>query len=180
MSRKGKLPINIPSGVSVNLNNNKVEIKGPKGSISQQFDQSVVLKLDNNVLTVEPADSSRYSSAMHGTVRSIIYGLVTGVEKPFSKNLEIHGVGQKAELSGNVLKLFLGYSHPIFFKIPEGIIITVTDNGTKLKVEGVSKHMVGQVSSRIKHFRKVEPYKGKGVRIVGEFVRRLEGKKSAK
>lgn len=179
MSRKGKLPINIPKGVSVVLNENKVEVKGPKGTISQQFDKSVILKLQDNVLTVEPADDSRYSSAMHGTVRSIINGLVEGVEKPFVKNLEIHGVGQKAELTSGVLKLYLGYSHPIFFKVPEGIIITVTE-GTKLKVEGVSKHLVGQVAARIKHYRKVEPYKGKGVRIVGEFVRRLEGKKSAK
>ncbi|PWU05784.1 MAG: 50S ribosomal protein L6 [Verrucomicrobia bacterium] len=179
MSRKGKLPIKIPSGVTVRLDNNNVEVKGPKGSISQQFDKSVVLKLSDNVLTVEPADDSRYASAMHGTVRSIIYALVEGVEKPFSKNLEIHGVGQKAELSSGVLKLYLGYSHPIFYKIPEGINIVVTD-GTKLKVEGVSKHLVGQVAARIKQYRKVEPYKGKGVRIVGEFVRRLEGKKSAK
>lgn len=179
MSRKGKLPINIPAAVTITLANNKVDVKGPKGTISQQFDDSVILKLNDKVLTVEPADKSRFSSAMHGTVRSIIYSLVEGVEKPFIKNLEIHGVGQKAELTSGVLKLYLGYSHPIFFKIPEGINIVVTD-GTKLKIEGVSKQMVGQVAARIYHYRKVEPYKGKGVRVVGQFFRRLEGKKSAK
>lgn len=179
MSRKGKLPISIPNGVSVILDNNKVEVKGPKGSLSQQFDKSVILKLEDGILTVEPADTSRRASAMHGTVRAIINNFVEGVVRPFSKNLEIHGVGQKAELTGNILKLSLGYSHPILFNVPVGINLIVTDS-TKIKVEGISKHLVGQVAARIKHFRKVEPYKGKGVRIVGEFVRRLEGKKSAK
>lgn len=179
MSRKGKLPISIPNGVSVILDNNKVEVKGPKCVISQQFDKSVILKQENGVVTVEPVDASNTANAMRGTVRSIINNFVEGVVRPFSKNLEIHGVGQKAELSGKVLKLSLGYSHPIFFNVPEGINLTVTEN-TKIKVEGVSKHLVGQVAARIKHYRKVEPYKGKGVRIVGEFVRRLEGKKSAK
>lgn len=180
MSRKGKLPITVPKAVTVSLDNNTVNVKGPKGSVSRHFDKAVNLKLEDGVITVTPADDSRFASAMHGTARSIIYALIEGVEKPFSKNLEIHGVGLRAQLvNDKALKLFLGYSHVIDFAIPQGITITVTEN-TKLKVEGVDKQLVGQVAAQIKHYRKVEPYKGKGVRIMGEFIRRKEGKKSAK
>lgn len=179
MSRKGKLPVAIPKGVTVTLDKNTVNVKGPKGTVSRHFDKAVNLKIEDGVITVTPADDSRFAAAMHGTARSIIYALIEGVEKPFSKDLEIHGVGLRAQLAGGLLKLFLGYSHVIDFPIPQGITITVTEN-TKLKVEGVDKQLVGQVAAQIKHYRKVEPYKGKGVRIVGEFVRRKEGKKSAK
>lgn len=180
MSRKGKLPITVPKAVNVSLEGNNVNVKGPKGSVSKHFDKAVNLKLEDGIITVTPADESRFAAAMQGTARSIIFALIEGVEKPFSKDLEIHGVGMRAQLvNPKVLKLFLGYSHVIDFTIPEGITIVVTEN-TKIKVEGVDKQLVGQVAAQIKHFRKVEPYKGKGVRIVGEFVRRKEGKKSAK
>lgn len=180
MSRKGKLPIIIPKVVTVSLEDNTVKVNGPKGSISRHFDKAVNLKLEDGAIIVTPANDSRFAAAMHGTARSVIYSLIEGVEKPFSKNLEIHGVGLRAQLvNEKTLKLFLGYSHVIDFSIPVGITITVTEN-TKLKVEGVDKQLVGQVAAQIKHYRKVEPYKGKGVRIVGEFVRRKVGKKSAK
>lgn len=179
MSRIGKLPIIIPKGVTVTLEGNAVTVKGPKGSVMKHFDNAVRLKLEGDILTVEAANDSRFAAAMRGTARSIIYALVQGVSSPFSKNLEIHGVGLRAQLAGKILKLNLGYSHVIDFSIPEGITITVADN-TKIKVEGIDKQLVGQVAAQIKHYRKVEPYKGKGVRIVGEFIRRKEGKKSAK
>lgn len=178
MSRIGKLPISIPSGVTVTADNNVVEVKGPKGSIKKEFDKAVIITVEDNIVNVNPANDSRFASAMHGTVRSIINGMVQGVVTPFVKDLEIQGVGFRAQLSGNILNLYLGYSHDINFKVPTGITITIAEN-TKIKVEGVDKQMVGQVAAQIKHYYPAEPYKGKGVRIVGEFVRRKEGKKAA-
>jgi len=178
MSRKGKLPVNIPAGVTVNITNNKVDVKGPKGSLTKTFDKSVTIKIEDNQVIVRPVDDARFSLAMYGTARSIINSMVEGVVNPYSKNLEINGVGFRANVQGNVLNLNLGYSHDIKYKIPEGIVVTVAEN-TKLKVEGPDKHLVGQVAADIKHFYPAEPYKGKGVRIVGEFVLRKEGKKAA-
>ena len=179
MSRIGKLPIIIPEAVTVSIDDNTVTVKGPKGSISRHFDKAVNLKIEDGVLLVTPADDSRFAAAMHGTVRSVIFALIQGIQKPFSKDLEIHGVGLRAQLAGNILSLNLGFSHVINFVIPQGITITMADP-TKIKVEGVDKQLVGQVAARIKSYRKVEPYKGKGVRILGEFIRRKEGKKSAR
>lgn len=179
MSRIGKLPIIIPEGITVTLTGNTVEVKGPKGSIVKHFDKAVNLKIENGALIVSPTDGSRFASAMHGTARSIINGLIQGIEKPFSKNLEIHGVGQRAQLIGNVLKLNLGYSHDIDLPIPEGIKVIMSEP-TKIKIEGIDKQAVGQFAALIKQLRPVEPYKGKGVRIVGQFIVRKEGKKSAK
>ena len=123
-------------------------------------------------------DKSRLGKAMHGTVRAILQNMVTGVVEGYSKSLEIHGVGFRAALKGKILNLSLGYSHEINYEVAEGVTVTITEN-TKLKVEGVDKHMVGQVTADIKSYYPVEPYKGKGVRIVGEYVRRKEGKKIA-
>lgn len=179
MSRIGKLPIEVPSQVKVEINGTDVKISGPKGNLEKSFDRNVNIKLDDSTVTVEPANSSRLAKALHGTTRSIISNMVEGVVNGFSKDLEINGVGFKAILTGQTLDLALGYSHPIAYDIPQGITVTVTDNGTKLKVEGADKHMVGQVAATVKSYYPVEPYKGKGVTIVGDYVRRKEGKKTA-
>tara|TARA_B110000305_G_C19393720_1_gene616293 strand:- start:1047 stop:1583 length:537 start_codon:yes stop_codon:yes gene_type:complete len=178
MSRIGKLPIGVPDKVDVKIDGGNVNIKGPLGEIDKAFDHNVVLTLKDGVIGVEPANSSKLARAMHGTARSIINSMVIGVSKGYSKELIINGVGFKAAVKGDVIDLALGYSHPIEHKIPAGIKVTVTEN-TNVKVEGVDKHLVGQVAASIKSYYPVEPYKGKGVRIVGEFVRRKEGKKTA-
>ena len=183
MSRIGKLPVNIPAGVKATVEGSTVKVEGPKGKLEKTFDASAVkITLKDDTITVEPASNSRFSRAMYGTVRSIVNSMVTGVEKGFEKILEIYGVGFKAELKGSVLTLALGYAHPCIYNIPEGITVTVgelPDRSPMVTVSGASKHMVGQVAADIKSFYPVEPYKGKGVRIRGEFVRRKEGKKTA-
>ncbi|MDR0351042.1 MAG: 50S ribosomal protein L6 [Puniceicoccales bacterium] len=178
MSRIGKLPIEIPASVTITLDGDVINVSGPCGNLSKKFDKSVKISISDGIISVSRKDNNSHSAAMYGTVRSIINSMVIGVQKCFSKNLEINGVGFKAAVSGNLLDLSLGYSHPIRYKIPEGIKIVVQEN-TKILVEGPDKHMVGQVASDIKHFYPVEPYKGKGVRIVGEHVRRKEGKKAS-
>lgn len=177
-TRIGKLPVNIPAKVTVVVEGNVIKVEGPKGKLEKVFSNSVILSKDDNAVYVKPADNSRLARAMQGTARSIISNMVEGVQNPFIKNLEIHGVGFRATLNGNKLDLALGYSHPIVYTIPEGVIVTVTDN-TKLKVESADKHLTGQVAADIKHYYKVEPYKKKGVRIVGEFIRSKEGKKTS-
>lgn len=175
MSRVGKIPVTIPAKVKVDVKNTTVSVEGPKGKVSHTFAPVVSITLADSTITVKPSDDSRFSRAMYGTARSIIAGMVKGAAEGFVKDLEIQGVGFKAVLKGKQLDLALGYSHPILFDIPEGIKITVVD-GTKVKVEGASKQLVGMVTSQIRSFYPPEPYKGKGVRIVGERVRRKEGK----
>lgn len=178
MSRIGKLPIAIPEKVTAKIDGSSIEVSGPKGTISKTFHKSVKIEETDGQIVVSPGDSTRFANAMYGTARSIINGMVTGVLDGFSKDLEINGVGFQANLKGSVLNLKLGYSHDINYDVPEGITITL-DGTTKLKVSGVDKQAVGQVAASIKSFYPVEPYKGKGVRIVGEFVRRKEGKSVA-
>ena len=175
MSRIGKNPVGIPDKVKVSLSGTQVSVKGPKGEISQIFNAAISVAEEDGKIVVKPTNTSRFANAMTGTARSIINGMVEGVTKGFSKELEIHGVGFRAALKGKFLDLSLGYSHPINYPIPDGITITVTDN-TKLKVEGIDKQKVGAVTAAIRRFYPPEPYKGKGVRIVGERVRRKEGK----
>lgn len=178
MSRIGKLPITIPEKVEVKVDGGTVAVKGPKGTNSKTFSQGLVkIAVEDNTVVVQPASNSRLARAMHGTARSIINGMVEGVTKGFEKNLIITGVGFKAILEGSVLDLALGYSHPIKHPIPAGLTVTVADQ-TKVKVEGCDKQMVGQFAAQVKKYYPVEPYKGKGVAIQGEFVRRKEGKKA--
>jgi len=178
MSRIGKQPVPIPDKVKIDINGTTVSVEGPKGKVSKTFASVVKIeKKDNNVL-VSPADETRFSRAMYGTARSVIAGMVKGVSVGYLKELEIQGVGFKAALKGNMLDLALGYSHAILHEIPAGIKVTVTDQ-TKLKIEGADKQLVGQVTAEIRAYYPPEPYKGKGVRIVGEHaerVRRKEGK----
>ncbi len=175
MSRVGKVPVTIPAKVKVDVKDTTVSVDGPKGKVSRTFAPVVSITVADSKVTVKPNDESRFSRAMFGTARSVIAGMVKGASEGFSKDLEITGVGFKAALKGKQLDLALGYSHPILFDIPEGIKVTVTE-GTKLKIEGADKQLVGMVASQIRSFYPPEPYKGKGVKIVGERVRRKEGK----
>jgi large subunit ribosomal protein L6 len=178
MSRIGKLPVAIPDKVTVQVDGSVVKVQGPKGSLEKSFDCAVSITIEDDTVKINPASNSRLSKALHGTARAIINNMVYGVINGYTKNLEIVGVGFRATVKGKVLDLNLGYSHPIEYTIPEGITVTVTEN-TKVNVSGLDKELVGQVAADIKHYYPVEPYKGKGVRIVGEFVRRKEGKKTA-
>jgi len=178
MSRIGKLPVEIPEKVKCTLDGNTVTVEGPKGKLEQTFHHSVTISEEEGTIKVQPADNSRLSRAMYGTARSIINGMVVGVTEGYTKELEIAGVGFKGDVKGDVIDLALGYSHPIRHKIPEGVKVTI-EGGTKMKIEGIDKQVVGQLAASVKQYFPMEPYKGKGVRIVGEFVRRKEGKKSA-
>jgi large subunit ribosomal protein L6 len=175
MSRIGKKPVIIPDKVKVDLKDSSVHVEGPKGKIQKQFSPVVSFALADKKVTVKPTEDTRFARAMYGTARSIVAGMVKGVTEGYAKELEIQGVGFKAALKGKQLDLSLGYSHPILMDIPEGIKVTVTE-GTRLKVEGCDKQLVGAVTAKIRSFYPPEPYKGKGVRIVGERVRRKEGK----
>ena len=178
MSRIGKLPVEIPSGVNVSLENDIVSVKGPKGELLQKISPLVKVNIEEKSVSVSQAEQSRDAKAIYGTTRSLIANMVQGVTENFSKDLLIEGVGFRATVKGSIIDLELGYSHPIEHSIPEGVIVTVSDN-VKIHVEGPDKQKVGQLAAEIKSYYPVEPYKGKGVRIVGEFVRRKEGKKSA-
>jgi large subunit ribosomal protein L6 len=177
MSRIGKLPVAIPSGVQVQADGSQIVVKGPKGSITRNFDSAIRLAVADNTVLVSPVDNTRHARAMHGTARSIIAAMVQGVTKGFEKNLSITGVGFRANLQGTVLDLALGKSHPIQEAIPAGLTVTVNDQ-TKIKVQGFDKQAVGEFAARIKRHYPVEPYKGKGVTIEGQHVRRKEGKKA--
>ena len=176
MSRIGKQPVPIPDKVKVDIKEgNNVFVEGPKGKVQKQFADAVKIAITNKKVIVTPTSDSRFARAMYGTARSIIAGMVKGVTEGYTKDLEIQGVGFKAVLKGKQIDLSLGYSHPILHDIPEGIKITIAD-GTKIKVEGCDKQTVGQITAEIRAYYKPEPYKGKGVRLVGERVRRKEGK----
>tara|TARA_E500000178_G_scaffold51777_1_gene47554 strand:+ start:29907 stop:30443 length:537 start_codon:yes stop_codon:yes gene_type:complete len=178
MSRIGKLPVPILDKAKVSVQGQTVNVEGPKGKLEKTFDSAVKIELVDDTVCVSPVDSSRHARAMYGTARSIIDNMVKGVVEGYSKQLEIKGVGFRAALVGNKLDLALGYSHPCIVDVPAGITITVKEN-TKLTVEGADKEAVGQIAAKIYAFYPAEPYKGKGVQIVGQYVRRKEGKKSA-
>ena len=184
MSRIGKSEIALPSGVEVSVSKgNLVTVKGPKGELKEQIDPDLSLKNEDGKLTLDrPTEQKRHKS-MHGLYNSILRNMVIGVSEGFSKELELVGVGYRASNSGNLLELSLGYSHPIMFYIPDEIKLeTVTEKGKNptVKLEGVDKQLIGQVAAKIRAFRKPEPYKGKGIRFVGEEIRRKAGKTAAK
>ena len=178
MSRIGKVPINIPSGVQVTIESHAILVKGPKGDLCQEISPLAKVDVADEIIQVSPANDTRSARAIYGTTRSLIANMVKGVTEPFSKDLLIEGVGFRAAVKGQTIDLELGYSHPVVHPIPEGVVVTVADN-VKIHVEGADKQKVGQVAAEIKSYYPVEPYKGKGVRIVGQYVRRKEGKKSA-
>jgi large subunit ribosomal protein L6 len=178
MSRIGKLPIPVLDKANVTIDGQTVRVDGPKGKLEKTFDSSIKFELADGEIRVAPADSSRHARAMFGTTRSIINNMVIGVVEGYEKKLEIKGVGFRAVLEGDLLDLALGYSHPVKVKVPEGITVTVTEN-TKITVAGADKQVVGEITATIFSYFPAEPYKGKGVHIVGQYVRRKEGKKSA-
>ena len=183
MSRVGKAPITIPEGVSITVDKNMVNVKGPKGELSQAIDPDITCKVEEGVLTVERPTEQKRHKALHGLYRSLVNNMVEGVSSGYKKDMELVGVGYKAAVQGNVLELNLGYSHSIYFAVPEEVKVTaVTEKGKNpiVTVEGPDKQLVGQVSAKIRSFRKVEPYKGKGIRFVGEQIRRKAGKTAAK
>lgn len=179
MSRVGKKSIAIPSGVKVNEKDSNVLVEGPKGKLQWTLPQGISIAVEGAELTVNRADDSRKLRALHGTNRSLLNNMITGVSQGFVKELEIIGVGFRAAVKGKILDLSLGKSHPINQPIPDGLTVTVTDN-TKVKVEGIDKQVVGQFAAEVRGYYPPEPYKGKGVRYVGENIRRKEGKSVGK
>ena len=175
MSRIGKQPILIPDGVDITINDLSVLVKGPKGSLDINIHKDMNLDLKDNVLVVSRSSDNRDHRSLHGTTRMILMNCVTGVSEGFYKELEIQGVGYQANIQGKRLILALGYSHEIHFDPPEGIIIEA-NNRTEIKVSGINKQLVGEVSAKIRSFRKPEPFKGKGIRYKGEYVRSKQGK----
>lgn len=178
MSRVGKNPIGLPEGVEVKINKGAVEVTGPKGNLSGEVNQDMKLDIKDGQLTVSRPNDSKYYKSLHGLYRSLLNNMVEGVTNGFEKKLEIVGVGYKAEMSKDRLTLQLGYSHPIVFLPPEGVEVVVADP-TKISVRGIDKHLVGQVAAKIRSFRPPEPYKGKGIKYVDEYIRRKAGKTAA-
>ncbi len=175
MSRVGKVPIDIPDKVSVKLDKDSISVTGPKGELTQDFRQEVLVKQEENRLIVESNGTTKKHRSYHGLYRALINNMIIGVSEGYKKELEIQGVGYTAEMKGNNLSLSLGFSHPILFKPPEGITIVVPTK-TAISITGIDKHLVGDVSAKIRSFRPPEPYKGKGIRYLGEEVRRKVGK----
>lgn len=179
MSRIGKLPIPVPDGVKVQLEGSHLKVTGSKGTLEKDFDPAIVITVDDGVITVtRPSDKPEHR-AKHGLTRALINNMVLGTTQGFEKQLEIHGVGFRASMQGTTLNLALGFSHPVTVEPPPGIALAV--EGTNLiKVSGIDKQQVGQVAANIRALRKPEPYKGKGIRYVGEHVRRKVGKSGVK
>ena len=181
MSRIGKLPIEIPPGVTVTVSGQDVTVKGKKGELKSSFHPNIMVKVEGSQVLVTRPDDSKTNRALHGTTRANINNMVVGVTDGFTKSLEVRGVGYRFAISGKKLTLSLGYSHPIDFAIPEGIEITVDEeNKNLMHVTGISKQLVGETAAKIREYRKPEPYKGKGVRYFGEYVAMKQGKKAAK
>jgi large subunit ribosomal protein L6 len=176
MSRVGKKPVAVPSGVTANVDGQTVRMKGAKGELSFVVPEEVLVAMDNGAVTVDPRDDSKTARAKWGMSRAQVQNLVDGVTKGFEKRLEINGVGYRAQIAGKVLKLSLGYSHDVDYEIPAGVTITAP-KPTEIVVAGIDKQKVGQVAAEIREFRGPEPYKGKGVKYAGEFIFRKEGKK---
>ncbi len=176
MSRIGKKPVALPQGVSASISGQSVEVKGPKGTRSFMATDDVTLTLEDGAVKVTPRGTSKRARQQWGMVRSQVENLVIGVTAGFKKELEIQGVGYRAAMNGNVLKLSLGYSHEVNFEVPAGVTVTAPKQ-TEIIVEGIDQQLVGQVAANIREWRKPEPYKGKGIRYKGEFVFRKEGKK---
>ena len=175
MSRIGKQPIIVPEGVNVVIDDLSVQVKGPKGTLGFNIHKDMNLDLKDNILVVSRPSDDRFHKSLHGTTRMILMNSINGVSDGFEKELEIQGVGYQANMQGKRLVLTLGFSHEIHFDPPEGITIKA-NNRTEIKVSGIDKQLVGEVSAKIRSFKKPEPFKGKGIRYKGEYVRSKQGK----
>ncbi|TCK98862.1 LSU ribosomal protein L6P [Shimia isoporae] len=176
MSRIGKKPVELPSGVTASVSGQTIEIKGPKDTQSFTATDDVTVAVEDNVVKVTPRGSSKRARQQWGMSRTVIANMVTGVTSGFKKELEINGVGYRAQMQGNTLKLSLGLSHEVNFEVPKGITVTAP-KPTQIIVEGTDNQLVGQVAANIREWRKPEPYKGKGIKYVDEYIFRKEGKK---
>ena len=176
MSRTGKKPVAVPSGVTAAIEGGLLSVKGPKGTLTLPLADEVTYSIEDGSIAVKPANDGKRARAFWGMQRTLIQNLITGVTEGFSKKLLITGVGYRANTQGKTLKLQLGYSHDVDFAIPEGIEIKTPDN-TTVEISGIDKQKVGQVAAEIRRWRKPEPYKGKGIKYAGEFIFRKEGKK---
>ena len=176
MSRIGKKPVELPSGVTATVSGQTIEVKGPKGTRSFSATDDVTITVEENAVKVTPRGTSKRARQQGGMSRSMVENLIVGVTEGFKKELEITGVGYRANIQGNTLKLALGYSHDVDFDIPAGVTVTAPKQ-TEIVVEGIDQQLVGQVAANIREWRKPEPYKGKGIRYKGEYIFRKEGKK---
>jgi large subunit ribosomal protein L6 len=180
MSRVGKMPVEIPQGVTVEVKpGNHVVVKGPKGTLEYKFDPRLTIKVEDGKVIVERPNDEKQMKALHGTTRALINNMVIGVSKGFEKVLEVKGLGYRAFVKGDTLELHLGFSHPVLYKIPEGIKIEV-DRENNIYVRGIDKQKVGQVAAEIRSFRPPDPYKGKGIRYRGERIILKAGKSAKK
>ncbi len=175
MSRIGKQPVTIPAGVEVKIDGHIVNVKGPKGELTREFNPMMTIKQEGDEVIVTRPDDSREARSLHGLTRTLIHNMVVGVSEGYSKKLELVGVGYRASLKGKDLEMSLGFSHPVKVTPPEGIVFEVPSQ-TEILVKGASKEQVGQVAADVRAWRKPEPYKGKGIRYAGEHVRRKLGK----
>lgn len=179
MSRIGKLPVEIPANTTINLANNLLIVKGPKGQLSRQLNGKVNVEYKDNQVSVKRNNDSKESLSLHGLTRALVANMVEGVTSGFTKKLQIVGIGYKAEMKGNNLLLTIGYSHPIYVAVPDDIKIS-TPSPTDIEISGIDKELVGKVAAKIRSFRKPEPYKGKGIKYDNEQVRRKAGKTAGK
>ncbi|HLB25131.1 MAG TPA: 50S ribosomal protein L6 [Nitrospirota bacterium] len=176
MSRIGKKPVEIPSGVEVKITENNLFVKGPKGELRRDLHPKMAIRQEGSTIVVERPSDHRLYRSLHGLTRTLINNMVSGVTKGFERVLEINGVGYKAEVKGNALVLNMGYSHPVNFELPKGVSATV-DKLTTIRLSSIDKELVGQVAANIRSVRKPEPYKGKGIKYAEETIIRKEGKK---
>ncbi len=176
MSRVGRLPVAIPSGVQVSIDGSHVKVKGPKGELQRTFSSSIGIKLENGQVNITRQSDTPAERALHGTTRAVLANMVTGVSKGFETVLEVEGVGYRAEMSGKTLMLYVGYSHPVEVPPPAGISFEVDQKTRQIKVMGFDKEQVGQTAADIRKVRPPEPYHGKGIRYAGERIRRKAGK----
>ena len=175
MSRIGRQPIAIPDGVTVTRDDSAVHVKGPKGSLSERLPGAVSVEIVEGQVTLTRPDDSKQNRSLHGLARALLANMVRGVSEPFTKNLEIQGVGYRAEVKGKSLVLLVGFSHPVEIAIPEGLSVSI-DRNVLIEVRGISRQSVGQFAANVRSVRPPEPYKGKGIRYAGEHIRRKVGK----